>query len=316
MSRQMPELYLRGAIFNETMKNLTQEQINKVEEKINILLKTPSLTKSREKFCQTLAVTIGADYREDKNAALQEYKIALMKAVIYVMYHKPNMQIFDDPIQTRKLFSQFTYNYMKQILNENKIPKNINDKYVEGEPIFVAYSQILNLLEKEGVFHTSDHSDNKYIIDGDIGIISLKTAQKIGKIKEKYEKIGLKITANIEKIEIEKEKSHPSVKAKIRSSSKIYVMNFEYENEEENKSNKYNLEYEISEKRSKKESTFDPNNMRQILPNHLIDLFDIIVDTPGGMPNKNKIASDLNISINEINKRLNQMKYYYCAAKS
>jgi len=316
MSRQMPELYLRGAIFNETMKNLTQEQMDEVEKKMEILLKTPSLTKSREKFCQTLAVTIGADYREDKNAALQEYKIALMKATIYVMYHKPNMQVFDDPVQTRKLFSQFTYSYMKQILNENKIPKSINDKHIEGEPFCVAHRQIMILLQEEGIFHTDNHHEDKFIIEGDIGIINLRTAKKIGKIKEKYGKMGVKISADIDRIEITKEKSHPSVKTKIRTASRIRTMNFEHENEDEEKSNRYNLEYEISEK-NKEEDTFDPNHMRQMLPDHLAELFDIIVDTPGGMPNKNKIANDLDISINEVNNRLNQMKYYYyCAAQA
>ena len=321
MSRQMPELYLRGAIFNETMKNLSDNQIKEVEKKIDILLKTPSLTKSREKFCQTLAVTIGADYREDKNAALQEYKIALMKAIIYVMYHKPNMQVFDDPIQTRKLFSQFTYNYMKQILNENKIPKSIYERHIEGEPFSVAYQQIMILLEEEGIFHMSEFDENKFIIEGDIGIIKLSTARKIGKIKNKFSKMGVEISADIERIEIVKRKSSPLVRTKIRSSSKIHVINFENENkDEENDLNRNSIEFEISERKARKEgSTFDPTHMRQMLPSHLTELFDIIIDSPeymGDEPNKNDIAKHLDITVNEVNKRLNQMKYYYyCAAR-
>jgi len=319
MSRQMPELYLRGAIFNETMKNLSQKQMNDVEGKINILLKTPSLTKSREKFCQTLAVTIGADYREDKNAALQEYKIALMKAVIYVMYHKPNMQVFDDPIQTRKLFSQFTYNYMKQILNENKIPKSVCDKHIEGDPFYVAYEQIISLLEEEKILYTSEFDENKYIIDGDIGIISLRTARKIGKIKEKYAKMGVIMSADIGCIEIEKKKSSPSVKMRIRSASRIHVVNFEHEANDESDLNRNNIEFEISKRKNVGGSDFDPSYMRQMLPNHLMDLFDVITDSPEGLseePNKNEIAKHLGITINEVNKRLNQMKYYYyCTAK-
>ena len=317
MSRQMPELYLRGAIFNETMKNLKQEQIDEVENKINLLLKTPSLTKSREKFCQTLASTIGADYREDKNAALQEYKIALMKAVIYVMYHKPNMQVFDDPIQTRKLFSQFTYNYMKQILNENKIPRRSYDRHIEGEPFLVAHQQIIILLEEEEVFHTSEYYDDRFVIEGDIGIINLKTAKKIGKIKSKYIKMGVDISADIDKIEVIKKKSSPPISTVIRSTDRIHVMNFEHEKDDENGLNRYGLEFEISEKRHREGSTFDPTYMRKMLPNHLIQLFDVIIDSPDDREelNKNQIASHLNISVNEVNKRLDQMKYYYYSTK-
>ena len=318
MSRQMPELYLRGAIFNVTMKNLTQEQMDEVENKLNILLKTPSLTKSRAKFCQTLAVTIGADYREDKDAALQEYKIALMKAIIYVMYYKPNMQVFDDPIQTRKLFSQFTYSYMKQILNENKIPKSVCDKHIKGEPFSVAHKHIIILLEEEGIFHTSEYNKNKFTIDGDIGIINLRTAKKIGKIKEKYEKMGVIISADIDQIIIEKKRSAPSTKVKIRSKTRIHVMNFDHENNDDGKSNKYNLEHKISLKRDGKknlESTFDTSHMRNLLPNHLVKLFDMIIDSPQDT-NKNEMAKHLNITINEVNKRLNQLKKYYCASKA
>lgn len=323
MSRQMPELYLRGAIFNETMKNLSQKEMDLVEEKINILLKTPSLTKSREKFCQTLAVTIGADYREDKNAALQEYKIALMKAIIYVMYHKPNMQVFDDPIQTRKLFSQFTYNYMKQILNENKIPKSSYDRHIEGEPFSVAYEQIMSLLGEEGIFHISEYDSNKYVIEGDIGIINLRTARKIGKIKQKYSKMGVIISADIDRIEIEKKKSAPSVRTRIRSAGKINVVSFENENQDkESDLNRNSIEFKISKKKEKEEvdSPFDSSYMRKMLPEHLVDLFDIITDTPeelGEEPNKNDMAKYLKITVNEVNKRLDQMKYYYyCAARA
>ena len=63
MSRQMPELYLRGAIFNETMKNLSQKQINEVENKINILLKD---IKDQKEFIKRLENS-GLDYKVTKN---------------------------------------------------------------------------------------------------------------------------------------------------------------------------------------------------------------------------------------------------------
>jgi hypothetical protein len=315
MSRQMPELYLRGAIFNTTMRNLTPEQMREVEEKIEILLKTPSLTKSREKFCQTLANTIGADYREDKEATLQEYKIALMKAVIYVLFHKPNRQILDDPVQTRKLFSQFTYNYMKQILNENKIPRNIDHKHIEHEPYVVAYKQILSLLAEEGIFHVSEFKHDKYVIDGDIGLIDLKTARKIGMLKSKYEKMGVIVSADIEKIEIRRKFTHPSIKAKIKTSSRIKVMNFEHESDDQGDINRYHIEFEIAKKRGNHEPQFDHHGMRKILPQHLTEVFDLIVNAKEEY-DKGDMAKYLNVSVNEINKRLDQMKYYYYAAKA
>jgi len=317
MSRQMPELYLRGSIFSNTMKNLSKEQLSEVEEKLELLLHTPSLTKSREKFCQTLANTIGADYREDKDAALQEYKIALMKAIVYVLFHKPNRQVFSDPIQTRKLFSQFTYNYMKQILNENKIPRDVHDKYIENEPYAVAFAQIKHMLEEEGIFHVCDHRIiDRYIIDGDIGLVSLRTAKKIGKLKERYSKFGVNINADIDKIEIIRTKTSPTIKTKIRTSSKIHIMNLDHNDDEENELTRYNIEFEISKKVKTNPHEFDPSSMRKILPTHLADLFDMIIDDKAEQANKNVLAKTLNVSVGEINKRLDQMKYYYYASKA
>jgi hypothetical protein len=317
MSRQMPELYLRGAIFNETMKNLTEKQQIELEDKINELLQTPSLAKSREKFCQTLANTIGSDYKEDKNAAMQEYRIALMKAVVYIMFHKPNLQVFDDPTQTRKLVSQITYNYMKQILNENKIPKSCTEKNLFTEPYIVAHEQISNILTQAKIKNESESDVNSYVLTGDIGLIDLKCAKRIGKIKHKYSKMGVYIKATDKSITIAKERPAPHIKAKIKIPGKIHVMNLDYESEENDDINRYNIEYEIS-KQNTPSSEFDPTHMRSVLPKDLQELFDIITNTPDEIsiePNKNEMAKYLNISVNEVNKRLNDMKLYYYACK-
>jgi len=209
---------------------------------------------------------------------------------------------------------------MKQILNENKIPKSIYNRHIKGEPFSVAHEQIMILLEEESIFHTSEDTNNKFIIEGDIGIISLRTAKKIGKIKEKYGKMGVIISADIERIEIEKRKSAPSVKTKIKLASRIHTISFEHEKEDGgNELNRNSIEFDISIKK-KDNDTFDPSHMRNMLPNDLTELFDVIIDSPDGLseePNKNEIAKHLNITINEVNKRLNQMKYYYyCAAKA
>jgi len=118
------------------------------------------------------------------------------------------------------------------------------------------------LLEAEGVFHVGEYKNNKYIIEGDIGIINLRTAKKIGKLKTKFSKMGVKIEANINKITIEKIKSAPSIKTKIKTKDKINIMNLDYENDDENELNRNNIEYEISKNQNHHE--FNPNNMREI----------------------------------------------------
>ena len=320
MLRQPSKVYLRGSIFNNTMKNLTPQQLKEVEDKLDILLyKTPSLNKSREKFCQTLANTIGADYRDDKEAALQEYKIALMKAIIYVLYHKPNRQILNDPIQTRKLFSQFTYNYMKQILNENKRPKDINEVVIEDNPFVIAQKQIINILNNNNIHHTIITHHNKIIINGNMGVINLKTAKKIGKIKREFAAYNVLITADNHKIEIinAQKDQHKLIKTKLKVFGKIHEINLDNNNDHNVNDDldvtRSNIEHKIIQKHTKNDTPFDVDALRNIMPKHLIDVFNIIMNE--SYINKNKIAKILNISTKEVNNRLQQIKYYYYALK-
>lgn len=310
--RQMPELYLRGSIFNKTMKNLTNDQLLKLENKVEELLELPPLFKSREKFCQILSNTIGADYRESKEASLQEYTIALMKAALYIMFHKPNEEIFDDPIQTRKLVSQITYNYVRQILNENKIPKSQTEKEIFDDPYVIAFEQVCSILYDNKIEFDYEHLFNEFWIIGDIFQIDLKCSKKFKNLTSKYKKIGVDIKIDSDRINIIKTKSYPFIKAKIKKMEHIGVMNLDHDSDEDGNLVRDNIEYHISKKSCKNESNFDPDRMRSILPDNLVDLYDTIINSDDF--NKNKVSKMLKISVNDINRKLDKIKLYYYAS--
>jgi hypothetical protein len=86
--RQMSELYLRGSLANVTMKNLTEREIQFCQQLTERVANHECMKKHRYQVVRVLGETIGADYREDRFAAEQEYKIAIWRAVVNLFFHR------------------------------------------------------------------------------------------------------------------------------------------------------------------------------------------------------------------------------------
>lgn len=86
--RQMPELYLRGGLANVTMRNLSKEEIEFCEEKVNFVANHELMKKHKYQVIRVLGETIGGDYRENRQSAEQEYTIAIWRAVVNLFYHR------------------------------------------------------------------------------------------------------------------------------------------------------------------------------------------------------------------------------------
>lgn len=86
--RQMPELYLRGSLANITMKNLSGEQQTHVANLIEQICSHPEMQRHRIKVMKELGVTIAADYSDDRQAAEQEYRVAVWRGVVDLFYHR------------------------------------------------------------------------------------------------------------------------------------------------------------------------------------------------------------------------------------
>lgn len=86
--RQLPQIYLRGALAHETMRHMPKEDQDRVNDLMKELTKSPILAGHRNRFIEKLSHTIGGDYHyKSKAAADQEFQIALWRAVVYLLYH-------------------------------------------------------------------------------------------------------------------------------------------------------------------------------------------------------------------------------------
>lgn len=90
MSRlmQLSSLYIRGAIATQTMNNLTKEQVRQIDNIVKQIENDPGIAADRYKFIQQLGVTIKSDYRSDPLTAMQEFRIAIWRATVYLLYHR------------------------------------------------------------------------------------------------------------------------------------------------------------------------------------------------------------------------------------
>ncbi len=85
--RQMAGIYLRGALANVTMRQLTPTQQTHINTLLNQIREHPEIQKHRAKFMKKLGVTIAADYSDDRAAADAEYNIAIWRALADLFYH-------------------------------------------------------------------------------------------------------------------------------------------------------------------------------------------------------------------------------------
>ena len=84
--RQLSEVYLRGALANVTMRQLTPTQRDHVEQLVQQLTNHPILAGHKHEFLYALRTTIACDYKNPDDA-LTEYRIAIWRAIVHIFYH-------------------------------------------------------------------------------------------------------------------------------------------------------------------------------------------------------------------------------------
>jgi hypothetical protein len=125
MASQIARLYLRGALCNKTLRNLSASQVEEIEQIIDKIIEDPNLQQCRREFCNALARTIRNEY-SDTQVGEQDYRIAIMRAAVAAKHgwgkEPPATEALLDPVQRKKFFQTWAFNYLRQILRENKIP--------------------------------------------------------------------------------------------------------------------------------------------------------------------------------------------------
>lgn len=83
---QLPRLYLRGSLANETMVNLTPEQKRKIDDTLSKIIKSQILTSHKQRYSKILRQTIGSDYKSQE-AAEQDFLVVVWRGLVMLYYH-------------------------------------------------------------------------------------------------------------------------------------------------------------------------------------------------------------------------------------
>lgn len=251
---QLARLFLRGSLCNKTMRGLSRTQQQKVQGIVNMILSDPALTPARQSFLRALGNTIGNEYK-DPTFADEEAIIAIWRAVVSALYHKPIPGVIENGKQRKKFFQEWIFNSLRQILNENKIPQIRTTNTVCGLNTKVGAQVLSGFLIDRSVPVTCvlARSDKHVEITAEVLRLSLNELQSLWRIERVLRSNGVKVVyddKHYNVVHIKADKAEV-VEMQIPAAINIKLVSFESKkaNEEDDRL-RYTLEYKMASETS------------------------------------------------------------------
>lgn len=202
MASQVAKLFIRGRLVNETAKNLTEEQKIKAMELMEKAWNDPNLQNPKYEFCMALARTIGNEYK-NLDYGMQEIWITFWRAAVDALYHNPKPKVVEDAKIRKKHFQTWMFNYLRQILLENKIPRTYIKKELDGPANLVAKDYIKLLLDNNlKVHYTIDDVQDSITFNVNTTVIPVDVLEKVWGLRDEVEPYDVVVKTSDDKIEI------------------------------------------------------------------------------------------------------------------
>lgn len=268
MGSQIAKLYLRGELVTKTLHNLSPDQRDEIEGIINQVVEDPMLQHCRREFCNALKRTIKNEYA-DTDVGEADYQVAIMRAAVAAKYgygkHKPTARTLTDPIQRKKWFQTWAFNYLRQILRENKIPaiaKAERRTCSADQALFHLVGDVIHgiIREERDVPHrrllrslweraqTKDF-DSGFTILFDHWSFPLELVKRLQELNAKYVNYCVQIIQTTDGIEIRRmAETVPEITITLRSSALIKETSFDSSDEEGEESRRDQLEMEVMDR--------------------------------------------------------------------
>lgn len=299
--QQVAQLYLRGSLINKTLKNLLPDQRNEIERIIEVVMTDPSLQQCRREFSNALARTIRNEY-EDRDVGEQDLRIAIMRAAVAAKYgDKPALDALTDPIQRKKWFQTWIFNYLRQILRENKLPYIKRSEKVELPADTAAIIAVCNVIEKlikdlvdpqlrrnlKNAYNklTIHETDDGYQVNFDHWSFPEDITNMINNLITEYEKYKICISHDVGGIKIQRLNDVvPIVKIMKKSERLVRVTSFDDWNtgNDDNDDHREDLEAEASMTHTNTSETMEEteviDRLRNRIPNAAKPVFDIMLE--------------------------------------
>jgi len=286
---QLARLFLRGSLCNKTMRGLSRTQQQNVQGIVNMILSDPALTPARQSFLRALGNTIGNEYK-DPSFADEEAIIAIWRAVVSALYHKPIPGVIENGKQRKKFFQEWIFNALRQILNENKIPQIRTTNTVCGLNTKVGAQVLSGFLMDRSVPVTCvlARSDKHVEITAEVLRLSLNELQSLWRIEKVLRNNGVKVVyddKHYNVVHIKADKAEV-VEMQIPAAINIKLVSFESKkaNEEDDRL-RYTLEYKMASETSaadQRRVEFNDfvEHLKGTLPSDAKEVLKIIVKPP------------------------------------
>jgi hypothetical protein len=343
--QQIARLYLRGALCNKILKGLKPHERIELEEIIETVMKDPNLQQCRREFCNALARTIKNEY-QDKEIGEQDLRIAIMRAAVAARFgDKPAISALTDPIQRKKWFQTWVFNYLRQILRENKIPCNRRYKRVKVRADAAAVVGICDILEnlcdsqldigyKRSLrrlyeFLEIKETDTGYILRFDHWAYPIEFISLITDLSNNFKQHNISISYKVDGIIIHGESDDlPLLEVTQHTSEFVKAVSFDATTNDGNETFKDNLEMEATRMRNDNSTMIMEQNdviskLRGSVPQEAKPILDILMEEMRPEDYINKfgesqpkiahMAEYLNISSKEV-KRLKEVIKTHCLA--
>lgn len=332
MSGQLAKLFIRGSLVNVTAKNLTEEQKGKVSELMEEVWQDQALDTAKHKFCNVLGCTIGNEYK-NKDFAMSEIWITIWRTAVDVLFHHPKPNVVENINARRKYFKNCIYMYMKQILNENKIPSYRYEKTISGEAKHATKEIIQfyfdNVVSKNIDYEIEELNDSlnnaqtiKIIVDMDT--IPKETMKKIWKLRDEIRNSGVLMVITDQSITLINEGKIKNFTKKVSEKARINytsLSGLDSDDEERNNNFQQHCEYQALKRREAElDSMLIQDSVEALmarLPSPAKEVCNVLVNTPKDFleeyyprrkkevrPKEIHIAKYLGISKSEVQKAI------------
>jgi hypothetical protein len=286
MAGQIAKLFVRGSLCNVTAKLLDESQRQRVAEVVNLVRTDPMLQAARQAFINALGNTIGNEYK-DPSFAEQEANIAVWRASVSSLYHKPMPEVISNPKQRKKYFQEWIFNALKQILNENKVARTRINQTITGINTDLATKLVSNFLTDNHIPILSvDHkSDKCIVVKAELLRLPASMLPNLWKIDHTLRRHRVKLSYNGENcsnIRIATDKPE-LIAIQIPKTINIKMVSFESHDTEDGESLRYTFEYQLAQNSlvaDKVEFADVVQFIRGRLPEDAQTALDIIVSPP------------------------------------
>ena len=327
---QLPILFLRGSLLKETAKNLTKEQLDQVEEIMEAVWTDPDLQGHKYQFCEALKATIKGEYL-DREKAEQEARIAIWKACVSVLFHdkkiseNDRLKIVTNNIQRGKYFKTWIFNYLRQILRENKIPAIKSYPTETGPASYIAAMAFKSLIEYKRFPVELQEVEEGYLLDNiNQNLWHLALSIDIHDLAAEYKQFGLDIEITRTSILIKRPAEELTLESKLIKSIRVKESSLNQDRDEDG-GMQFALEYQLLENRPvEADKTADTDEIKVLkgnIPDGIKPILELIINTPtefieiygDRIPAKNQIAKFLNKSAKEVDEAFKVLRMHSIA---